>query len=62
MQGFIEVIVEFRVNNIKLGNGKLFTYFGFGATRIGIVDDFLVAICKMQWLLRKKMRVREWSK
>jgi hypothetical protein len=29
-------------------------HFGFVATQIGIVDDFVAAICKMQQSLRKK--------
>jgi hypothetical protein len=43
MQGFIEVIVEFQVNNIKLGNRKLFTS-EYNAT-IDVMKMIIIVIC-----------------
>ncbi len=43
MQGFIKVIVELRVNDIKLGNRKLFT-LEYNAT-FDVMNKIIIVVC-----------------
>jgi hypothetical protein len=43
MQGFIRVIVEFWVNNIKLGNGRFF--LSEYNTTLDVIKKIIIVIC-----------------